>query len=428
MPENIKTQRNLIDTLARCGDLRGAYRAAARAAGVIAPGPDFELDRRDPRQDLQYGESIALCEDPGRYRGAVPALARIARRLPRLAGVELLAGVTETALGRYDRALPCLDRAVALDPGSSWAWAWRGVARSLQARLAKSEKALLPALKDLDRAVELGSARHFARRWRAELRHDLEDAAGAMSDLERILEETPGDLWACVELGEILCERGRFDEAMHQFDRLVKRLPGTAWAFALRGRTLATSGRAQESLRDLERAVRLAPRVASNRAWLSEAYRKLGRYQAALKQLDVAVRQQPGFVLAWIWRGRLRLGLGLYAEAVADLNRAIRLDPRYRLAYAWRGEANFKLGRLPQAAEDFSRPGISPMDPRNTWMPRLKEGVPVETEARGKAFWEDLSRAVQKRPKDRWVRRLWESSLQRIPVSAPSRSEETVTA
>ncbi len=385
--------------------------AAARTFGLASPGADFVLKTRDPRQDLQYGESLLLVADAAPYRRARLVAARARRAWPRESGAWLAAGAIEACLARPAAALVLLDRAVKLDPSSGWARAWRGVARALASRRSRRGDGLREALADLDAALARGASDAFVRPWAAELRHDLDDRDGALADLARIPNDDVSALWARVERGEILCECGRTGEALDEFSRLVVELPGEAWAWALRGRTLATTGRASEGLGDLDRAAKLAPRSAAVRAWRSEALRRLGRYRAARADLDRATALDPGYTLAWIWRGRLKLLAGRPAEALKDLDRAVRLDVRYRLGLAWRGEALFKLGRTREAARDFA--AIAPMDPRRTWTVPAREGVVPVAAAREDAYWADLERRAKKYPGDRWARRLLDEARSR---------------
>lgn len=373
----------------RAGGVREAALEAARAAGVPAARvPDFVLKSRDPRQDLQYGESLLLVDDPKPYLAARRWLSK-ARRSGGAAAL-LASGAVECVLARFAAAERLLTLALKEDATLADAWLFRGIARSLEARSLKTHEGLLLALKDLDRAVALRA--DGARHWRAELRHDLDDHAGALEDLDAILKESPGDTWSKVERGEILCEKGRHQEALAEFDALARKHPRAPWALALRGRTLATTGRERESLPDLRLAARLAPKSGAARAWLSESLRKLGRYGEARRLLDEAVRLEPGFALAWVWRGRLKLLTGDLRGAAADLSRAIKLDPRYQLAFAWRGEALHKLGRRAQARRDFAR--VAPLDLSRTWNPVLREGEPLTPEARRAAFERDLAEAA----------------------------------
>lgn len=385
--------------------------AAAKALGLAAPGAAFVLKTRDPRQDLQYGESLLLVPDAAPYRRARLVAARARRAWPRSAGAWLASGAVEACLARPAAALASLDRAVKLDPRSGWARAWRGVARALESRRRRREDGLREALSDLDAALARGASDAFVRPWAAELRHDLDDREGALADLALIPEGDASALWARVERGEILCECGRSGEALDEFSRLVAELPDEAWTWALRGRTLATSGRAGEGLGDLDRAAELAPRSAAVLSWRSEALRRLGRYRAARADLDRAISLDPAYTLAWIWRGRLKLLAGRPAGALKDLDRAVRLDSRYRLGLAWRGEALLKLGRAREAARDFA--AIAPMDPRRSWIAPAREGVVPAAAAREGAYWTDLERLAADSPRDLWARRLLAAARRR---------------
>lgn len=392
------------------GDFAGACAAAAAALNRADPRADFRLRARDPRQDMQYGESLALAVDPIPYRRARLALARARRAWPDCAGVWLASAAVETVLARFPAALAFLSHAAKRAPRSPWVYAWRGVARSLDQRRLRSQN-LSAALSDLDAALAGGASAAFVAPWRAELRHDLDDREGALADLALIPPSDPSAPWARVELGEILCECGRVAEALAVFDGLVEDHPRSSWAWATRGRTLATTGHPERGLRDLARAVRLAPRSAAARAWRAEALRGLGRYEESLAELDRATRLDPRYTLGWVWRGRVKLLLGRPADALKDLDRAVRLDARYRLALAWRGEALFKLGRTREAARDFAR--VAPLDPRRTWTPAVGEGVRVDAGARERAYWDDLERRVRENPSDARARGLLDQALAR---------------
>jgi tetratricopeptide (TPR) repeat protein len=399
-----------LAALPETGDIGAACAAAAAALGLPDPRADFRLRARDPRQDMQYGESLLLIEDAAPYRRARLALSRARRSWPSCAGAWLASAAVETVLARFPAALPLYARASRLAPSATWVPAWRGVARALDERRRRAES-LRAALSDLDLALARGAPASFVAPWRAELRHDLDDRDGALADLAAVPAGDPSFLWARVERGEILCECGRADEALTEFDRLAAEHPKAAWAWALRGRTLATTGCAAEGLADLDRAVRLAPGSAATRAWRSEAYRRLGRYREALKDLDRAAALDPRYTLGWVWRGRLKLLLGRPAEALKDLDRAVRLDARYRLGLAWRGEALFKLGRTREAARDFAR--VAPMDPRRSWTPRAREGSVPDALGRETAYWADLEKRVAQNPRDAWARRLLADALAR---------------
>ena len=399
-----------LAALPESGDFAAACAAAAAALGLADPRADFRLRARDPRQDMQYGESLLLVADAAPYKRARLVLSRARRAWPSCAGSWLASAAVETVLARFPAALPLYSRAARLAPASAWVPAWRGVARALDERRRRAES-LRAALADFDLALARGASASFVSPWRAELRHDLDDRDGALADLAAIPASDPSSLWARVERGEILCECGRVDEALNEFDRLAAENPKAAWAWALRGRTLATTGRAAQGLPDLDRAVRLAPGSAATRAWRSEAYRRLGRYREALKDLDRATALDPRYTLGWVWRGRLKLLLGRPADALRDLDRAVRLDARYRLGLAWRGEALFKLGRTREAARDFAR--VAPMDPRRSWTPAAREGAVPDAAGREAAYWADLEQRVAENPRDVWARRLLAGAVAR---------------
>jgi predicted O-linked N-acetylglucosamine transferase (SPINDLY family) len=156
------------------------------------------------------------------------------------------------AMGKRDRALKALDRALAIEP------------------------ALFEAL--YNRAKLLGDAGH------------LEDA---LASYDKCLEIMPQFADALNNRGTILDQLGRHDEALAAFDRCLAITPNAHDTLNNRGNLLAKLERNDEALASYDKCITLAP--AFTQAWLNVGMLliKVRRYEEAAKVLGRALELDP---------------------------------------------------------------------------------------------------------------------------------------
>ncbi len=94
-------------------------------------------------------------------------------------------------------------------------------------------------------------------------------------------------------LGTLHARAGRFDEAQAHFATAIDLNPRYAQAYNNFGVALLSQGLAYQAASRLSQAVRLAPGYANAHANLSTALSRLGRPQAACRQLRIAIRLDP---------------------------------------------------------------------------------------------------------------------------------------
>lgn len=83
----------------------------------------------------------------------------------------------------------------------------------------------------------------------------------AISDYERVLQETPDDYLANMRLGTLLWqERGRAKEAERLLTRAIALDPEVKWAYRSLAELLQETGRDGEALSHYERVLELDPR------------------------------------------------------------------------------------------------------------------------------------------------------------------------
>ncbi len=170
-------------------------------------------------------------------------------------------------------------------PSDAEALALRGLSRLYRARPDA-------ALADLTLALRSRPADGFLRDWRAVARFLMNDAPGALEDLQR----PDADASTLQIRGALRHARGDFREALADFQKAVEASPHAADPLAGRAAAQAALDRLPEADEDYSRAIALAP-------------------------------GEPAYHES---RGLLRLRAGRRAEAARDLERAIELSPSRR--------------------------------------------------------------------------------------------------
>jgi len=163
-----------------------------------------------------------------------------------------------------------------------------------------------------------------------------------------------------------LYSRGKYKEAEAEYRKAIEESPDSVGANLELGRLLREQGRVDDALPFLQTAFELAPSLASAASELGTAYLALKDWDKAVEVLTKAARLDARDAYTW-WR----LGTA-HAEkedakgAEKALNRSVGLDPD--LAMAW-----LELGKLHRKAEDGSK--------AITCFQRASEADPWSTEA-----------------------------------------------
>jgi len=128
-------------------------------------------------------------------------------------------------------------------------------------------------------------------------------------------------------LGGMLLERGRLDEAEPYLLRAIAIEPGYPEAYDNLGIVLHRRGRLDEAIERYRQALRADPRYSFAHNNLGISLAESGRLGEAIASFREAIRLKPDFV-----RAHMNLGIALYrtgdvAGASASLREAARLDP-----------------------------------------------------------------------------------------------------
>jgi tetratricopeptide (TPR) repeat protein len=163
-----------------------AFGAPAEAQSAPAPGATPAARPPSPSEALdQLYARLAASRDADEADGLVAAIDRLNRRSGSDTADLLMARAAATIeSGNYPVSLALLDKIVALRPQWAEGWSKRATARYLSG-----------------------------------------DAEGAMADIARTLERDPRHLGALAELGMILEDSGRQDDALRAYERALAIAP-----------------------------------------------------------------------------------------------------------------------------------------------------------------------------------------------------------
>ncbi len=180
------------------------------------------------------------------------------------------------------------------------------------------------ALKDFDKAIELG---------------------GNSSDVF----EGRGNAWFGLE---------EIEKAIDDYTRAIKRQP-TVEAYCNRGRAHASLGQSGKAIADLTKALELDPEDADARFYRGEAYRDrmdLARAEADFSQaIEFSDGEEDWLDECYLYRGGIHCDTNRTDEALADLNRSLELDPRSACALVFRANTYCRMKDYRKALADYEK-------------------------------------------------------------------------
>jgi tetratricopeptide (TPR) repeat protein len=208
--------------------------------------------------------------------------------------------------------------------------------------------------------------RNSAYSWSARLRvaanlEALDRSDEAIAQLRDMAAESPKSVSADVQLGDILRNKKRFEEAAAAYDEAIKRaaaggLPDRWTLFYDRGVSYERAGDWPKAEADLEHALELKPDQALILNYLGYSWIDKGeKLDAGLKMIEKAVdlRPQDGYIVDSLGWAHYRMGD--YAGAVEYLERAVELVPDDATINDHLGDAYWRSGRHVEARYQWQR-------------------------------------------------------------------------
>jgi protein O-mannosyl-transferase len=138
----------------------------------------------------------------------------------------------------------------------------------------------------------------------------------------------PDNVRATINLGCVLQDAGRYNEAIEQFERALTidpTRPDVGLAHRSLGLTWARLGQPEKAIHHLKLAMRLRPDVTNDHGLLGSLLLDMHQFPEAVQQLELAVQQRPADImpLANLASAYANLGRGSDAVATAEKARAL---------------------------------------------------------------------------------------------------------
>jgi tetratricopeptide (TPR) repeat protein len=185
----------------------------------------------------------------------------------------------------------------------------------------------------------------------------------AAAQFQRALEIKPGDDFAQNNLGLVLLHGGQIEPAVVRFEKALKTNPQNAEAHNNLGLAFLQEGQADAAVAQLEKAVEIKDQYPAARFNLGNALLRAGRTSPAIAQFERALVDEPTSAEIHNRLAVALLGNGRRTEAVAHFQEAIARADDYAEPHFNLGDALFQDGMIDQALAHYRR-GLE-IEPKN---------------------------------------------------------------
>ena len=168
-----------------------------------------------------------------------------------------------------------------------------------------------------------------------------------------LVEQYPGSGFSWKLLGVALLMQGK--EALPAFQKTAKLLPDDAEAHFNLGVVLKNLGRLDDAVASYRRALKIKPDYAEALNNLGNAQKDLGLLDGAVASLRRALKIKPDYAEALNNLGNAQKSLGLLNDAIANFRRALEIKPNYAEAHSNLGNAQKDLRLLDDAVASYRR-------------------------------------------------------------------------
>ncbi|HWP44596.1 MAG TPA: tetratricopeptide repeat protein, partial [Blastocatellia bacterium] len=144
-----------------------------------------------------------------------------------------------------------------------------------------------------------------------------------------VVKKQPANARGHNNLGMLLAERGRLEEAAAHFAEACRRNPAFADAHNNMGLALTMLGNAQEGKAYLVKALMLRPDYADAHCNLGRNLIAQGEFDEAVYHLSRALQIDGSYGEAYFYMGLAQEKQGKIAEAIKNFNQALRLRPNW---------------------------------------------------------------------------------------------------
>jgi tetratricopeptide (TPR) repeat protein len=325
--------------------------AAFHELGFYRDGPTFftEAIARTPRNALCYNNrAVYYMNELHNYEAALNDFNKAVEINPSYVVAIANRGVTYGSLGKNEKAIADLERALTVNPNSPNP---DFILRIADLRYVLND--FTGSIAEYNRLLAMDKMYPRIYSKRAGSKAMLGQAEDALEDAEKALQIDPKDEEAYNGRGLANRLLGRLNEAVNDFSLAIHIKEDYSRPYNNRGTVYLAQGQLERAIEDFSKAIELDSHYADPYSNRGSAKHQLGRDEAALTDLDTALRLNPNSADAYQNRGVVKNVLKLFPEALADFNQALKLKPDNVGVHLGRGISKFYLGDKAGACEDW---------------------------------------------------------------------------
>jgi superkiller protein 3 len=169
------------------------------------------------------------------------------------------------------------------------------------------------------------------------------------------LRRNPGSWMARVNLGNLLLQKGKVDEAIAHYKNALQISPDSAQAHDNLGNALLQEGKVDEAITHLQKALQIKPGFAQGHLVLGNALLQEGKVDEAIAHFQKALQINPDNADARINLGNVLFQKGNVAEAITHYKKALQIRPGDAQAHNNLGNALLQEGKVDEAIAHFQQ-------------------------------------------------------------------------
>jgi Flp pilus assembly protein TadD len=177
----------------------------------------------------------------------------------------------------------------------------------------------------------------------------------AIEHYHMAIQINPNHFDALDNLGVVLADEGRFDEAIENYQKAIQINPDYFDALNNLGVALAAKGRFDEAIENYQKAIRINPNYFKALSNLGVALASRGRFDEAIKHLRKAIQINPDYFEALSNLGLVLAAQGQFDEAIENYRKAIQINPNSLGALSNLGVALAARGQFDEAIKSFRK-------------------------------------------------------------------------
>ncbi|MCE0497749.1 MAG: tetratricopeptide repeat protein, partial [Methylacidiphilales bacterium] len=175
----------------------------------------------------------------------------------------------------------------------------------------------------------------------------------AIAHYQKALEINPNYAEAHNNLGNALFQKGQVDEAIGQYQKALEIDSNFSLACNNLGFALAQKGRVDEAIGQYQKALEIDPNNDDAYNNLGIAFAERGQEDKAIVQFQKALEINPDYAEACNNLGIVFLHKGQVNEATAQYQKALEINPNYAEAHNNLGNVFLQQGRVDEAIAQF---------------------------------------------------------------------------